>query len=82
MNAHDLAGEWKVINTVHKTGYKSFDKMQVGFRLRIKQTGKDFTATGEKFFENGRNLPQNSRTPIRVVGSIDGDRRPSCITSR
>ncbi len=74
MNAHDLAGEWKVINTVHKTGYKSFDKMQVGFRLRIKQTGKDFTATGEKFFENGRNLPQNSRTPIRVVGSIDGDK--------
>ena len=74
MNAQDLAGEWKVINTVEKTGYKSFDKMQVGFRLRIKQTGKDFTATGEKFSENGRNLPQNSRTPIHVTGSIDGDK--------
>src|SRR5829696_2681639 len=74
MNAHDLAGEWNVINTVEKTGYKSFDKMEVGFRLRIKQTGKDFTATGEKFSENGRNLPQNGRTPIHVTGSIDGDK--------
>ena len=74
VNAQDLAGEWRVINTVEKTGYKSFDRMQVGFRLRIKQTGKDFTATGEKFSENGRNLPQNSRTPIQVKGSIDGDK--------
>jgi hypothetical protein len=48
--------------------------MEVGFRLRIKQTGKDFTATGVKFSENGRNLPQNSRTPIQVTGSIDGDK--------
>jgi len=74
VNAHNLAGEWKVINTVQKTAYKSFDKMEVGFRLRIKQTGKDFTATGVKFSENGRNLPQNSRTPIQVRGSIDGDK--------
>lgn len=73
-NARDLAGDWKVINTVERTAYKSFDKMQVGFRLRIKQTGKDFTATGEKFSENGRNLPHNGRTPIHVRGSIDGDK--------
>ena len=74
VNAHNLAGEWKVINTVQKTGYKSYNNMEVGFRLRIKQTGKDITATGEKFSENGRNLPQNSRTPIHLTGSIDGDK--------
>ncbi|HEX7334283.1 MAG TPA: DUF4388 domain-containing protein [Pyrinomonadaceae bacterium] len=74
VDAQDLAGEWKVINTVEKTRYQSFDRMQVGFRLKIKQTGKDFTATGEKFSENGRTLPQNNRTPIRVTGSIDGDK--------
>ena len=73
VNAHDLAGEWKVINTVEKTGYKSYNNMEVGFRLRIKQSGKDFTATGEKFSENGRNVPQNSRTSIHLTGSIDGD---------
>ena len=74
VNAHNLAGEWKVINTVEKTAYKPYDTMEVGFRLRIKQTGKDFTATGEKFSENGRNLPAKSRTPIKVSGSIDGDK--------
>jgi hypothetical protein len=74
VNAHDLAGEWRVINTVENTAYKSYNHMQVGFRLNIKQSGKDFTATGEKFSENGRNLPQNSRTPIQVTGSIDGDK--------
>jgi len=74
VNAHDLAGEWKVINTVENTGYKSYNNMKVGFRLSIKQSGKDFTATGEKFSENGRNLPQNNRTPIHVTGSIDGDK--------
>ena len=74
VNAHDLAGEWKVINTVENTGYKSYNNMKVGFRLSIKQSGKDFTATGEKFSENGRSLPQNNRTPIHVTGSIDGDK--------
>jgi len=74
VNAHDLAGEWKVINTVQNTGYKSYNNMKVGFRLSIKQSGKDFTATGVKFSENGRNLPQNNRTPIHVTGSIDGDK--------
>ena len=74
VNAHNLAGEWRVFNTVEKTGYKSFDKMEVGFRLRIKQTGTAFTATGEKFSENGQTLPADSRTPIHVTGSIEGDK--------
>ena len=47
--------------------------MQIGFRLKIQQRGNDFTATGEKISENGRQLPARSRTPIRVTGSIDGD---------
>ncbi|HEU4432336.1 MAG TPA: DUF4388 domain-containing protein [Pyrinomonadaceae bacterium] len=72
-DVQDLSGEWKVVNTVQKTTYKSFGNMQIGFRLRIQQTGNDFTAKGEKVSENGRDLPAASRTPIRVTGSIDGD---------
>lgn len=70
----DLTGDWHVINTVEKTGYKSYDKMQLGFRLKIDQKGKEFTAKGEKFSENGKTLPAVSRTPIRVTGSIEGDK--------
>jgi hypothetical protein len=69
----DLTGEWHVINTVDQTTYRSFQDMQIGFRLKIEQNGKDFTATGEKVSENGRPLPARSRTPIHVTGSIDGD---------
>jgi hypothetical protein len=71
--AQDLTGEWHVINTVDQTAYRSFQDMQIGFRLKIEQNGKDFTATGEKVSENGRLLPARSRTPIHVTGSIDGD---------
>ena len=70
----DLTGRWRVINTVQKTGYRSFDSMQIGFRLKINQRGKEFTATGEKFSENGQTLEAGRRTPIHVRGSIDGDK--------
>ena len=71
---HDLNGVWRVVNTVEKTNYKSFQKMQLGFRLKIDQKGKEFTARGEKFSENGQTLPANSRTPIELTGSIEGDK--------
>jgi Domain of unknown function (DUF4388) len=70
----DLTGEWQVINTVQKTGFKSFDKMQLVFRLKIDQKGKEFTAKGEKFSENGQTLSAVRRTPIHVTGSIEGDK--------
>ena len=70
---HDLTGEWQVINTVHQTAYKSFGNLKVGFRLKINQQGKQFTGRGEKFSENGQALPANSRTPIQITGSIEGD---------
>ena len=73
-NVQDLTGEWRVINTVEKTAYKSYDNLQVGFRLVIDQQGKEFTARGEKLSENGQTLPADSRTPIRVTGSVDGDK--------
>ena len=73
-DVQNLSGEWHVINTVSKTDYRSFQNMQIGFRLNIQQKGKNFTATGEKVSENGRVLPARSRTPIHVTGSIDGDK--------
>ena len=70
----NLTGEWTIVNTVEKTRYRAFDNLKIGFRLVINQTGKEFTAKGEKVSENGRSLPSSDRTPIQVVGSIDGDK--------
>lgn len=71
---HNLTGEWKVVNTVETTRYRSFDNLEIGFRLVINQTGKEFTAKGEKISENGRLLPPGDRTPIQMNGVIEGDK--------
>ncbi|HKY29940.1 MAG TPA: DUF4388 domain-containing protein [Pyrinomonadaceae bacterium] len=71
--AQNLTGEWRIVNTVQKTAYRQFDNMEIGFRLVVNQTGKEFTAKGEKVSENGRTLSASERTPIQVSGSIDGD---------
>jgi len=70
----DLSGKWNVVNSVDTTAYRSFKNMKIGFDLAINQTGTTFTGNGHKVSENGRSLPANGRTPIKVKGSINGDR--------
>ena len=72
--APDLSGNWRVVNTVEQTSYQAFKNLEVGFQFAIDQSGKEFTGRGEKISENGRSLPQTSRTPIVLKGSIEGDR--------
>ena len=71
--SRDLSGKWTVINSVDTTAYRSFKNMKIGFDISIDQKGSTFTGKGTKISENGRSLPANSRTPIHVEGSIDGD---------
>ena len=70
----DVSGKWTVVNSIDATAYGSFKNMKIGFDLSIDQTGSTFTGKGRKVSENGRSLPTNSRTPIHVQGSINGDR--------
>ena len=72
--AQNLTGKWSVVNTVEKTSYRSFQHLKIGFDLSISQNGNRFTGNGEKVSENGRSLPEDSRTPIQVKGLIKGDR--------
>ena len=74
VDPHDLTGKWTIVNTVQNTSYSSYKNLQIGFDLSIKQDGNGFTGEGRKISENGRTLPANSRTPIHVKGSIEGDR--------
>lgn len=71
--SRNLSGKWTVINSVDTTAYRSFKNMKIGFDISIDQKGSTFTGKGTKISENGRSLPANSRTPIHVEGSIDGD---------
>lgn len=69
----DLSGVWNIVNTVDKTSYQTFANLQIGYRLVITQNGANFTAQGEKLLENGRNLPEQSRTTLRLTGAVSGD---------
>ena len=72
--AQNLSGKWSMVNTVQKTAYRSFQDLKIGFDLSISQSGNSFTGKGQKISENGRTLPADSRTPIEVKGSINGNR--------
>lgn len=72
--ARDLSGKWNIVNTVETTSYNTYKNMKIGFDLSINQTGTTFTGNGRKVTENGRTLAAGSRTPIKVKGSINGDR--------
>lgn len=74
VKADDLSGKWNVVNTVQKTSYRSFQDLKIGFDLSISQNGKSFTGKGQKVSENGQALRADSRTPIEVKGSINGNR--------
>ena len=74
IKSQDLSGKWNVVNTVQKTSYRSYRDLKIGFDLSISQDGNSFTGTGQKVSENGRSLPADSRTPIEVKGSINGNR--------
>lgn len=71
--AQNLSGKWNVVNTVESTSYGSYKNLKIGFNLSIDQNGKQFTGSGLKVSENGRTLPANSRTPIQLKGSIEGN---------
>jgi len=72
--AQDLTGKWTVVNTVDTTSYQPFKNMKIGFDVSINQNGRTFTGKGQKISENGRSIPANSRTPIQLQGTIDGNR--------
>ena len=42
------------------------------FRVQLKQQGDRVTGRGEKWAENDRAIPSGERTPITVVGRLDG----------
>ncbi len=68
----NLTGTWTVVNTVEKTSYRSFANLRIGYRLIISQSGRNFTAGGEKLLENGRTLPTSGRTAIHLTGAVEG----------
>ena len=69
---YDLTGAWSVTNTIQSTSDSNYKNLQLGYRLFLTQTGTDITGTGEKWAENGAELPPSAHTHITMKGSING----------
>ena len=70
--AVDLTGEWKLINTVESTSYLPYQGMQLGYRIFLQQNGTKITGKGEKWWENGKEIPSTAHSPIFIEGILDG----------
>jgi hypothetical protein len=65
-----LSGEWTLTNEVQSTNFKAFEGLQLEYRLTLSQDGVIVTGRGEKWSENGREIPSTRRTPISVAGTL------------
>jgi transcriptional regulator with XRE-family HTH domain len=80
--AEDLSGLWTLTNRVESTSDEAFDKLNLGYRLRLVQRGNRVTGTGQKWMENGKPLPASRRTPITVEGTRTGGRLELIFTEK
>lgn len=56
------------------TDVAAFENMNLGFRLQLQQEGDRITGRGLKWMENGKLIPERSRTPIVIEGLRRGNR--------
>ena len=67
---------------VESSSVAGFTGMDLGFELRLEQSGNQIFGDGRKTAENGRSIPAQSQTPISVRGIIDGDRLTLSFSER
>lgn len=72
-----MSGLRQFCETYDRTSVKRFEGLMVCYNIEIQQKGDGtFSGTGYKSWEvlagtNGRDLPPNEQSPIRVTGSIN-----------
>ena len=52
----------------------AFENMNLGFRLQLQQDGERISGRGIKWMENGKLIPERSRTSIFIGGIRRGNR--------
>ena len=72
--AADLTGQWTLATRVETSNIRTYEGLQLGYRIELQQSGNRVTGEGVKTHENGRDLEGRGQTPIRVEGTLDGAR--------
>jgi hypothetical protein len=73
-NADPLSGAWNITSKVESATFAAYKNLMLGFRLELEQRGDRVVGEGHKISENGAPLPARRRTPIKVAGTLEGDR--------
>jgi len=71
--AHNLTGKWQMVDVVESSALPQFEGLRLGFQVFLHQQGNEISGTGEKWTENGRQLPPGARSLIMIEGSVSGD---------
>jgi len=64
----EVTGWWYVDFTVESTSYRPYNGVVYGYRIAFSQNGKDVEGIGEKWSEDGKELPSAQHMPIRLKG--------------
>jgi serine/threonine-protein kinase len=67
-----LAGRWRIDNVVQTSSYGPYRGLRVGYLVKLTASGDRIKGEGEKWLENGREIPTSSRTPIKIFGTVKG----------
>jgi hypothetical protein len=71
-DAENLSGWWTISNRVEPTSSGAFDTLNLGYRVRLQQSGNHISGTGHKWMEDGRPLAASRRTSIALEGTRNG----------
>ena len=72
--ARDVSGSWTLSTQLESSSYARFAGLHLGYEINLQQSGNRILGSGRKVTENGTGVGSRAQTPIRVAGTIDGDR--------
>jgi cytoskeletal protein RodZ len=73
-NADSVSGAWNITSKVESATLAAYKDLMLGFRLELLQRGDRIVGEGHKISENGTPLPARRKTPIKVEGTLEGNR--------
>lgn len=72
--ARDVSGSWTLSTQLESSSHARFAGLHLGYEISLEQSGNRILGSGRKVTENGDGIGSRAQTPIRVAGTIDGDR--------
>jgi hypothetical protein len=77
---YNLSGRWTIENTVEHTTYSPYLQMRTTFTVAFTQNGNEFSGVGEKSTISGNPVSGHDHTPLKIRGTLDGDRIHATFT--